>query len=376
MAVYKATSETKSGRAWFFKVNYEDYYNKVNTMVSKKFDTMAEAKQAELEFLLLADKLKKIPTKMTFEELFDSFCIHKSKIVKYGTYRGYKNSIRYFKSFMKIKCIDYNIEQFEKWRDSMLKNKKIGLRYKNDLLKFWKSILNYGRDWYGFNFSSVYRKMERFKDPDAVKKEMSYYTYEEFKKYLVNEDNLMYRCLWEILYYCGLRHGEARGLQWCNINFEKKTLSVTKQVIAPPAGSGLSYKITPPKTKSSYRTIPVHNKLLSDLHLLKEYLIENNSYSDNNYIIYTSKPNEPFSSNLILDRRRDLAKKAKLKVIRIHDFRHSCASLLINSGANVSVVAKYLGHSEIEETLNTYSHMFPHALNEVINVINKVNIPN
>ena len=42
----------------------------------------------------------------------------------------------------------------------------------------------------------------------------------------------------------------------------------------------------------------------------------------------------------------------------MHDFRHSCASLLINNGANVTVVAKYLGHANIEQTLNTYSHMF------------------
>ena len=68
-----------------------------------------------------------------------------------------------------------------------------------------------------------------------------------------------------------------------------------------------------------------------------------------------------------------LMEKAGVKKIRIHDFRHSSASLLINSGANVTVVAKYLGHSEIEETLNTYSHMFPHALDDVINIINNVN---
>ena len=47
--------------------------------------------------------------------------------------------------------------------------------------------------------------------------------------------------------------------------------------------------------------------------------------------------------------------------MQLHDFRHSCASLLINSGANISVVCKYLGHSDINETLNTYSHMFDSA---------------
>ena len=45
-----------------------------------------------------------------------------------------------------------------------------------------------------------------------------------------------------------------------------------------------------------------------------------------------------------------------------HDLRHSCASLLIDSGANITLVAKYLGHSKIDETLNTYSHMYQNRL--------------
>ena len=54
---------------------------------------------------------------------------------------------------------------------------------------------------------------------------------------------------------------------------------------------------------------------------------------------------------------------------RIHNFRHSCASLLINNGANITLVAKYLGHTKIEETLNSYSHMFSTALDYVVFII-------
>ena len=57
---------------------------------------------------------------------------------------------------------------------------------------------------------------------------------------------------------------------------------------------------------------------------------------------------------------------AGLKEIRIHDFRHSCASILINSGASIMVVAKFLGHAKIDETLNTYSHLFKNKLDEVV----------
>ena len=69
--------------------------------------------------------------------------------------------------------------------------------------------------------------------------------------------------------------------------------------------------------------------------------------------------------------RRD-SKLADVPQIRIHDFQHSCASLLVNNGANITVVAKYLGHTKIEETLNTYTHLFNSALSEVVNLIDKL----
>lgn len=60
---------------------------------------------------------------------------------------------------------------------------------------------------------------------------------------------------------------------------------------------------------------------------------------------------------------------ARVKDVRIHDFRHSCASLLIDSGANITLVAKYLGHTKIDETLNTYSHMYQNRLDTIVNII-------
>ena len=77
--------------------------------------------------------------------------------------------------------------------------------------------------------------------------------------------------------------------------------------------------------------------------------------------------------NVVLSNRKNKnCELAELPQIRIHDFRHSCASLLINSGTNVTVVAKYLGHTKIEETLNTYTHLFSTELNKVINVIDNL----
>ena len=78
---------------------------------------------------------------------------------------------------------------------------------------------------------------------------------------------------------------------------------------------------------------------------------------------------DPLAATTLLDRKTKNAFMTRVKDIRIHDFRHSCASLLIDSGTNITLVAKYLGHSKIDETLNTYSHMYQNRLDTIVNII-------
>lgn len=80
----------------------------------------------------------------------------------------------------------------------------------------------------------------------------------------------------------------------------------------------------------------------------------------------------PVSNHTVSDRKNAMCNEAGVKQIRIHDFRHSYASLLINNGTTVPTVSKFLGHTKIEETLNTYTHLFGSALNSVVNVIDNL----
>lgn len=72
--------------------------------------------------------------------------------------------------------------------------------------------------------------MTNFTNPNEVEKEMMYFTYEQFKNFLSVKDDLKYKTIFEILYYCGLRREELFGLTWKNIDFNNKTLSVKKQI--------------------------------------------------------------------------------------------------------------------------------------------------
>ena len=72
------------------------------------------------------------------------------------------------------------------------------------------------------------------------------------------------------------------------------------------------------------------------------------------------------------NKNREFAKKAGLLHIRIHDFRHSHASLLANEGINIQEIARRLGHSKIEQTWNTYAHLYPREEERAIKILDNI----
>lgn len=112
------------------------------------------------------------------------------------------------------------------------------------------------------------------------------------------------------------------------------------------------------------------NRLCEDLLKLYNDVSQHSNFKSTWFVF--GQADIPIVADNPNERQKMLCKKSNVKKIRIHDFRHSCASLLINNGANVTIVAKYLGHTKVEETLNTYTHMFESSLNSVVDIINKI----
>ena len=196
---------------------------------------------------------------------------------------------------------------------------------------------------------------------------MEFYTYEEFKKFISVEEDIKWICLFKVLYYCGLRRGELRGLTWDNIDFYNNELSVVKNVVQE--GDSRQYILTTPKTRTSTRTLPLPQKVMDDIHEL--YLREKKQYGfSEKWYVFGDK--EPLSAHILRHTKNKYTQLAGVKQIRIHDFRHSCASVLINNGASIMVVAKFLGHAKIDETLNTYSHLFKNKMDEIVQTMNNL----
>ena len=131
MAVYQSKSVTKDGKSFFYKVQYTTGDSEeTRTKVSKKYATREETMQAEHDFLIWIVDYKDVPVDMTFQELYDKFIEDRKQVCKFTTLATYPNMYKYLKVFMKIKCVDYDIEHFNKWQKQMAANKKYVLDIK------------------------------------------------------------------------------------------------------------------------------------------------------------------------------------------------------------------------------------------------------
>ncbi len=357
---------TKDGRKWIFYTRYKDLFGNVKQYKSKKYFTKKEAQEAERVFFLNLDKYRP-DNNMTFKDLYLAFYEYQEDKVKETTLHTYKDRMRYMALLDNVKVKEFNLQHYELWRKKILEY-NLSTRTRNYIYKFLKTIMNFGTKWYGLNFNHIYRKMTNFTDPNERKKEMKFWTFDEFNKFISVEDDLMYKTFFKTLYFCGLRKGEIRALNWHDIDFKNNTLSVNKGI--SDNVNGKRYIISSPKTPTSNRTLPLPKDVINDLKELKEYYMDFTNFKEEWFVFGGSLP---IGDDSIRRRKNNNCKLAGVKEIRIHDFRHSCASLLISQGADITMVAKFLGHSKIDETLNTYSHMFQNKLTNIISIIDNLN---
>lgn len=370
MAVYQEKNKlrwTKDGRKWYFKCYYKDLQGNTICKKSKMFTKQSEAKEAEKNFLNEINL--NLPTSnITFKELIDEYLKFQKDKVKITTYKDTQKRFKKFNKLYNVKLNNFNIKHFEIWKTEINNNEKeYQTSYKNTLYKNLRALLNFAIKYYDMVFlNSIMNKMTNFNNPNELKKEMNFFTYDEFKSFIGLEQDIRYKCFYETLYYCGLRKGEANALTWNDFDIDKNTISINKNVNLKITGE--KYTIIPVKTKGSNRILPLPNLLSNHLKELKKYYSNYKNFEPSWFIfggIY------PLTDSTIQNRKDNHCKKIN-KTIRIHDFRHSCASLLINNGASISLVSKYLGHSKISTTLDTYTHLFKNQFDEIVDFMNKL----
>jgi integrase len=165
--------------------------------------------------------------------------------------------------------------------------------------------------------------------------------------------------LWVLLGTTGMRLGEALGLKWDDVDLTKRRLVVRRTLLRHP-GRGLIF--APPKTDKSRRTIHLSDAARQSLLHHGQGEPERRAQADDwrEYgLVFTNLHGGPVEAGEI-NRALTLAlQQAGLPHIRVHDLRHTVASLLLEAAVHPKIVQELLGHSTIRLTLDTYSHLAP-----------------
>jgi len=190
---------------------------------------------------------------------------------------------------------------------------------------------------------------------------------------LLYDEPLKYQVSIYIATYGGLRLGEVTGLEWSDIDFDEKTVSINKaRQYVPKYGS---YD-KGPKTKSSRRTFVIADGVIE---VLKEHKIEQtnvlhelgDAWHNSNKIL-TQWNGLPMFPDTPSKWFRNWLERVGLPKITFHQLRHTCATLLIANGVDIANVSKQLGHADIVTTLNMYTHAVESKKTLAANTMDKI----
>jgi integrase len=196
--------------------------------------------------------------------------------------------------------------------------------------------------------------------PRVAKVTMSTLSPGEVTRFLDVARETGYYVYFATLLYTGLRRGELLALRWRNLDLQKATLTVVET--GYKLGDG-RYIIKEPKTPHSRRSVTLPPSLVE---LFKAYRVDEEllriqlgiSLNADDFV-FVRPDGSPINPGAVSLAFRRIIKKAGLKHIRIHDLRHTHATLMLKAGVHPKVVSERLGHASIGITLDTYSHVLP-----------------
>lgn len=365
------TATKKTGK---WSVRFKEKQN--GKIVNKRLSGFATQEQAEYAFL---SYIGLGVGNRNFKDLVEEYFSQAQRSLRGSTIYNKKQvfNLHILPFFQDFKLQEVNKALIIEWRQELMakKNAKNGkflsIIYINSMRADLCAFYSYIEDRY--DFTNIVKQIKPLKMNTECVQEMKFYDLDEFRKLLraVNKCcskrmRLLYHSFFNMLYYTGARVGEILALSEADLDFCNGQINITKS-LTRKTPKGIAYKITSPKNKASIRKIAMPKNLILSLKKYIEWKQENNI--SEKFLFCGEKPLGAYSYNLAFEKFRT---SAKLKKIRIHDFRHSHASLLINLGANVTLVSRRLGHSNTQQTLNTYSHLFPNSEKQLLTLLNKI----
>lgn len=335
----KAEKDKKTGK-WLIQYRYTDWQGKRRKSTKRGFATKREAEEWLRNFFIT----QKADFDMKFEDFWKIYCADMETRLREHTMRTKKYivELKILPYFGNKRVNDITAADIRQWQNELIK-----MGYSPTYLKTinnqLSAIFNYAVRYYDLKSNPCAKAGSMGK---SKAEEMDFWTGEEFRKFIdsVMNKRLSYMAFM-ILYWTGMRLGELLALNPKDVDLEKRTISITKSY----QRLGKKDVITPPKTSKSKRVITIPEFLAADI---KDYM-------DSLYDLQEDDRLFPITKYYLEHEMQRGIKESGVKRIRVHDLRHSHASMLIELGFSPLEIANRLGHEKVETTLNTYAHLYP-----------------
>lgn len=329
----------KATGTWYCSFLYTDWNGDKKRKLKRGFALKKDALAWERFFL----SKTKVSCNMTFEALSELYFEDMETRLKKTTItnKHYLFDKKLLPFFGNLKINKISAAHVRKWQNELIGDENgyspTYLRSMNNQLS---AVFNYAVKYYNLpaNPCHLAGSMGK-KNAD----EMQIWTVDQFKHAMqyCRQDS---RLAFETMFYAGLRIGEVLALTPADI-LDSKVISITKS-LAHIKGEEI---ISSPKTPKSIRDIPIPLFLYEQI---QEYI----------QTIYDVTPDTrlfTYAKGVLNRNLTACAKDATLPHVRVHDLRHSHASLLIEMGYDILIISKRLGHEKVETTWNTYAHLYP-----------------
>ena len=336
MSVYK---NAKTGK-WYCIFRVTDWTGKRKQIKKSGFARRADALEYERNYMAKeAGSLE-----MTFGALVDLYMADARARLRPTTYESKvwifdKKILPYFRD---QNVADITPTKIRKWQTELM-GKGYAQTYLKTINNQMTAVFNYAVQYYGLaaNPAVTAGSMGR-----RNAEEMDFWTLDEFDRFIAGmEQEPTARVAFNILFWTGMREGELLALTMNDVDFDRSGVHIRRSYTR----LGQDDLIQEPKTPKSRRFIPCPAFLMD---MIREYVGRLYDYDPTDRIF-------PFTKYWVNDQLKRCCARTGVKLIRVHDIRHSHASMLVDSGADPLLIADRLGHERVTTTLGTYSHLYP-----------------
>ena len=288
--------------------------------------------------------------------------VKSSTVTRYeGIYRNYiKDS-----QIARIKLKDLRTQQLQTYYNRLIDDNNITSSTILTINKVLKSCFAQAiKEGYLLkNYCTLVSLPKKSKKEDIV-----YLTIDEQKRFIQTCNGHRLECLFLFALGTGLRLGEILALTWNDINFEDKTVSVNKSIRQETIFNN--------KTETSIRTVPIPSNIIQKLKQFKitqnkERLSNGELYMPSD-LVFTTQIGTPINTSNLRKSYSRLLKKANITNIKFHALRHTYATRLFEEGVQVKTVQSLLGHSDINTTMNIYTHVTNDVKNDAVEKLNQI----